>query len=83
MVTLHLSAGAGVGSSQKGILRVIGSGPRYADVMIRRARMPSRPPVCTGDVLMKTGANKSRKRLATEADSEARQRLSASERART
>jgi hypothetical protein len=33
MITLNLSAGAGVGSFQKGILRVIGSGPRYADVM--------------------------------------------------
>jgi hypothetical protein len=46
----HLSAGAGAGSSQKGILRVIGSGPRYADAIVDRARMPSRPLVCTGRV---------------------------------
>jgi hypothetical protein len=40
----HLSAGAGVGSSQKGILRVIGSGARaYAGRHGSRARMPSRP----------------------------------------
>jgi hypothetical protein len=30
--TSTASAGAGVGSSQKGILRVTGLGPRYADV---------------------------------------------------
>jgi hypothetical protein len=45
MITLHLSAGAGVGSSQKGILRVIASGAALCGgyCVTDRARMPSRP----------------------------------------
>src|SRR6202047_319303 len=37
--------GRGSVAPRKASSGVIGSGPRYADVMVRWARMPSRPPV--------------------------------------